>query len=978
MAVKKGIQLPNAILEEIGDKNDEHYRLNRKKGPSRKEKRKLERDQKKRAKRPVKTTEVPVKPVLKSKGIEKPGKVKKSVRIADDAKKTDGGRDLTIVEEFEEQDDDGMDLDELDDDIDLDELEDDEIDDDDFDDEFDEELDDEDEGEEEEDVWAKLKAAKANKQKNAEISAASKSLKGEEMSAQDTMAALKALKEKKSGKPMSAEETMAALKAKKSSKNKEMTAEDTMAALKAKKKSKEMSAEDTMAALKEAKKAKKRTNSEAGLEESRKKSKVKKDSEENYARPISSEEKYMMAQDEMEMAYYKKKLKMKSLKLPKADDGLDELLDGLDMDFEEYANSDEEADHGSEIEGSDGEGEFDDEEGDFSEEEEEDEEEEKPKENPYVPPSASAGKYIPPSKRAAMAALAGEDAQKKEEEIRAKKQIKGLLNRLSEANIGTIVNEIESLYQNYSRALLNSIITEVVIESTALQGTLLEQFMIVHAALVTALYRTMGVEFGAFFIQTLVEKFESHFNAETDKAISKEASNLLSLLSEVYTFQLIGCGLVYDFIRLFLTDINEVKTEFLLKIIRNSGPQLRSDDPAALKEIIFMLQKAVTSADQSTINTRTKFLIESITALKNNKKQKNISEATIATTQRMKKFLGGVTGRANEPLRVSLDDIHNVDTRGKWWLVGAAWRNNSGNGEQQQENVDTEAVHDILDAAEPNWMELAREQRMNTDIRRAIFVAIMSSEDYVDACDRVTKLKLKNKQERDISRVILHCCGNEEVYNPFYALVASKLCAQRHSIKKSFQFALWDFLSGLEGDEDDYSSDDSEDDLMKLKKRSADGANDGAENLRRAMHFSRLYAKIVSEGAMSLDVLKTINFLSAASEIKIFLELFLVTLYELMAKKAEKSKQENAHHRGFGSSLMSDGETRDKTALLEMIVRTKDGSVLKGVQVFQAHNLRDLNKILGPKAKAKQIDRIQWGARTVDEAINELANRLDM
>ena len=49
---------------------------------------------------------------------------------------------------------------------------------------------------------------------------------------------------------------------------------------------------------------------------------------------------------------------------------------------------------------------------------------------------------------------------------------------------------------------------------------------------------------------------------------------------------------------------------------------------------------------------------------------------------------------------------------------------------------------------------------MNTDIRRSIFVVLMSSDDYVDACERLGQLNLTEVQQREIVRVLLHCCGN--------------------------------------------------------------------------------------------------------------------------------------------------------------------------------------------------------------------------
>jgi nucleolar MIF4G domain-containing protein 1 len=47
---------------------------------------------------------------------------------------------------------------------------------------------------------------------------------------------------------------------------------------------------------------------------------------------------------------------------------------------------------------------------------------------------------------------------------------------------------------------------------------------------------------------------------------------------------------------------------------------------------------------------------------------------------------------------------------------------------------------------------------MNTDLRRAIFCIIVGSEDFLDAFEKLVKLELKNKQDRDIVTVLLHCC----------------------------------------------------------------------------------------------------------------------------------------------------------------------------------------------------------------------------
>lgn len=85
--------------------------------------------------------------------------------------------------------------------------------------------------------------------------------------------------------------------------------------------------------------------------------------------------------------------------------------------------------------------------------------------------------------------------------------------------------------------------------------------------------------------------------------------------------------------------------------------------------------------------------------------------------------------RAHEPLRVSLADLHQADSKGKWWLVGAAWSGNPLVDRQEAEPAQDDVTLDDSEAlATKALLKLARKQGMNTDVRRSVFVTIMSSE----------------------------------------------------------------------------------------------------------------------------------------------------------------------------------------------------------------------------------------------------------
>ena len=185
----------------------------------------------------------------------------------------------------------------------------------------------------------------------------------------------------------------------------------------------------------------------------------------------------------------------------------------------------------------------------------------KEKENPYVAPFAEQPKYIPPSLRR----LTGSET---ESLTRLRRQAQGHLNKLSEANLVSILTEVERLYREYPRhdvtSTLISLLLGLICERSALQDT----FIILHAGFVAAVYKTVGMDFGAELMQKLVEWLDAGGDYR-GKFQGKELVNLVSLLSQLYNFHVVGSALVFDYIRLFLQDITEGSTELLLRIIKS-------------------------------------------------------------------------------------------------------------------------------------------------------------------------------------------------------------------------------------------------------------------------------------------------------------------------------------------------------------------------------------------------------------------------
>lgn len=247
-------------------------------------------------------------------------------------------------------------------------------------------------------------------------------------------------------------------------------------------------------------------------------------------------------------------------------------------------------------------------------------------------------------------------------------------------------------------------------------------------------------------------------------------------------------------------------------------------------------------------------MIETINNLKNNRMKTGVLASAVNSEHftHMKKVLGTLNSRnlkATEPLRIGLKDIRNSEKRGKWWLVGASWRDESARDAAERKPVQEVEAGNFADADDladtTNLLQLAREQGMNTEVRRAIFVAVMTATDYKDAHARLLKLNLKRAQEAEVPRVLVQCVGGEAIYNPYYALIARKMCSERR-MKMAFNFALWDALkrmgeTALDDDDEPDASDDE---------------GGGELTARKVVNLAKFFGNLVAGGAMSLAALK--------------------------------------------------------------------------------------------------------------------------
>lgn len=420
----------------------------------------------------------------------------------------------------------------------------------------------------------------------------------------------------------------------------------------------------------------------------------------------------------------------------------------------------------------------------------------------------------------------------------------------------------------------------------------------------------------------------------------------------------------------------------LTNVFIDSGPQLRQDDPSALKDIVLLIQPAVARIGESSLSVRTKFMIETITDLKNNRMKTGAVASSISSEHitKMRKILGSLNNRnvrATEPIRVSRSDIQNSERKGKWWLVGASWKELDPLEAARQELstsssaaiTSNKAQADQDSDGEPDLAAIAKAHRMNTDVRRSIFVAIMSATDYRDAHVRLLKLRLKKNQEYEIPRVLVHCAMEEATYNPYYHLIARRLCSEMgRRIKMSFMFTLWDIFKRL-GETNDLDEGGSDDEFHGFDE---DGSNNAKLDIKSIVNLAKMYGNLISDNSLNLAILKNLNFAYLQPKTSTFVEVLIITVFQQTSPSSTRKTKSTDPKK---KQAETEEELKDKQAVLltRIFAQTHQTAphIVKGLIYF-------IRKVVAKSdivASSKEKKSVKWGCGIAVNALTGLGNK---
>jgi nucleolar MIF4G domain-containing protein 1 len=507
-------------------------------------------------------------------------------------------------------------------------------------------------------------------------------------------------------------------------------------------------------------------------------------------------------------------------------------------------------------------------------------------------------KYVPPHLRNTQEVEGKEDSAARQDALREiQRSLNNALNRLSDDALISVAQSICQLYPMHPTSDVNTMIWNNLQNACIARSHLMTGLIPAYVAAITGVHIEKGdtAQLGEFLIEKTVleiwKKLEviRSVNSQNDSplgeeslTVNKETSNLILVLCYLYNFGVVHCSLIYDAIRNLIESFTEIDVELLLLILSHSGRALRSDDPLALKEIVFLVQKQYTIAKKSNTNaSRLEYMVSAVIDLKNNRKRKQDALLEEKTTK-LRKLLGQIKSKvaqnnvgykaSDSSLRIGLRDIFNAETKGRWWKVGASWVGHLV-GEKSSESPNQGTTNEVKPSIEDEkLLRLASKHRMNSDTRRSIFCIIMSSADCEDCFEKLVRAgMLKNRVERDTVRVLIECCGNEKAYNKFYSHLGARICEYQSSCKFTIQLAFWDVFKQF--------------DDMSVRK---------AANLAKL-----LFSLIVDHHILKLNVLKAIDISSPDELSETALVFTTVLLSSIMEKFDDPSQVQQLFETGI-------------------------------------------------------------------------------
>lgn len=411
------------------------------------------------------------------------------------------------------------------------------------------------------------------------------------------------------------------------------------------------------------------------------------------------------------------------------------------------------------------------------------------------------------------------------------KRVRGLLNRLTSTNLMSISSDVEELLKTNSYHVVNNCLSKCIEQQIVSSICLRPQRLISeNAMLIAVLHCNVGEEIGAHLVHyflNLFEKFRENSMSDVQSEESKELDNIVAFLCYLCACNVADSSLIYDMIERINSPFTGKSVELLLLILKMIGFVLRRADPSKMRQMILDVQKSASSFQAE--DKRVQFMLEALNAVKNNNLNKlnSVADDALITQVDVNSLRNSLkNGIKNNKSVTSLPGKYeNILASSRWWVKTDNYVEEAQKEERQKKRRDKSPSKNL----DPRNEKLCSKLRLVTPLRKNLFKAIVTCEDYVECCQRL--VRIGGRQFVEVVNVCLLLAQKEKQFNLFYVHLLNQLSLSDRKYKLAVIYNFRDRLN----------------DLTRLKEIERD-------NLAKCM------VELLKRNTIPITVLKTVQF----------------------------------------------------------------------------------------------------------------------
>ena len=400
--------------------------------------------------------------------------------------------------------------------------------------------------------------------------------------------------------------------------------------------------------------------------------------------------------------------------------------------------------------------------------------------------TGNGGVYVPPFK---LARLKEEITDQNSAEAQRfqwenlRKSIKGLVNRVSSSNIKECVQElfVENLVRG--RGLFVRSVLQAQMASPV--------FTNVFAALI-AVVNSKLPDVGDLLLRRIVLQLRRAYVRNDELMLTSQCQFLAHLFNQRVVSEMV----IFQVVTIFLEKLSNDSVKLCCTILLECGEVLSK---VSSKGMFLIFERLRSILQEGEIDKRVQYMVEALFEARRKKfvghpgvtPELDLVEDTDHITHEVDVIEGEVKGEENLNVFQPADPEVYAEQCAEWKALSEEILGGEEEGEEGSSSSDESVEEEKIDVKSTQVLPPVKISDMTDqdliNLRRTIYLAIMSSANYEECVHKILSLRLRDGQEREVCQMLIDCCAMEKTSNKFFSFQAERLARLSRNYKNIFE-----------------------------------------------------------------------------------------------------------------------------------------------------------------------------------------------